>query len=374
MTTMGSADGEYSGTHDGSDALTPSELNSRFTRVRRSIGALEKALLQGPRSLSRSDLEERYGVADRLSTDYWRGLGFSNVGYDTAVFTHDDAEAIADLAALVDSGDFSEDTFITIARGVGFHQGRLAMWLTEALVDEFKQTDGMSDTEARLHMLETIPQYLEIFEEQAMHVFRRQMAAFTARAGAEILRTSTDDWGDEALPLPRAVGFADLVQFTRLAKSVGGIELADVVKEFEGVCRDVISEGGGRLVKTVGDEVMFLADTPEDGVRIALSIAETIAAEPELPKVRVGLAWGNMFARYGDVFGPKVNLAARLEGIARPGAVVIDAETADILDTSFPGGFTRAAEFEEDLHGIGPTRIVRIERGNAALISLDGPQ
>nr|MDK8214010.1 hypothetical protein [Enterococcus faecalis] len=80
-----------------------------------------------------------------------------------------------------------------------------------------------------------------------------------------------------------------------LAQSIDGIELAGVIRDFENLTRDVISDGGGRVVKTVGDEVMFLADTPEDGVRIALSISENIKRQPSLPNVRVGLAWGNMF-------------------------------------------------------------------------------
>lgn len=364
-----SADPRDSLRSDAAPTDVPHDLNERFSRVRQSIGALEKLLLGGARAYSRRDLEERRGVRESLSADYWRGLGFSNVGYDTAVFTESDADVIEDLARLVAEDQLSEETFMTIARGLGFHQGRLAMWLTEALVDEFKSREGLNDTQARMRMLEEMPAFLDIFERQTVHAFRRQMAAFTARAGAEILRSSSTDWEDDSLPLPRAVGFADLVQFTRLAQSVGGVELADVVSEFEGLCRDVISDGGGRVVKTVGDEVMFLADTPEDGVRIALSIAENIENEPTLPKVRVGLTWGNMFSRYGDVFGPKVNLAARLEGIARPGAVVVDADTADIVDNTFPGGFRRVAEWEEDLHGIGIMRVVRVERADATLIA-----
>src|SRR5699024_2971316 len=73
---------------------------------------------------------------------------------------------------------------------------------------------------------------------------------------------------------------ADLVQFTRLAQDLSGAQLADMVGRFEAVSRDLISVGGGRVVKTVGDEVMFLADTPEDGAQIAASLAETISAEP----------------------------------------------------------------------------------------------
>lgn len=360
-------DREEPNAHVAGDAV-PNELNERFARVRGAIGALERSLLDGEREYSRRDLEEDFNVDRQLSTDYWRGLGFSNVAFDTTVFTEDDAEAIADLAALVNDGTLSDDSFVTIVRGLGFHMGRLAMWLTEALVDDAKQRHGMSDTEARMRMLESVPQFVEIFEHQAIHVFRRQMSAYTARAGAEILRTSTSEWDDDSLPLPRAVGFADLVQFTRLAQSIDGIELAGVIRDFENLTRDVISDGGGRVVKTVGDEVMFLADTPEDGVRIALSISENIKRQPSLPNVRVGLAWGNMFSRYGDVFGPKVNLAARLEGIAEPGAVVIDGETADLVDRAFPGGFTRVAEWTEELHGIGETAIVRVERAAASLI------
>src|SRR5690625_906107 len=152
-----------------------------------------------------------------------------------------------------------------------------------------------------------------------MFAFRRQLAASAARAGSEVLHRDTD----ELFPLQRAVGFADLVQFTRLAQDLSGAQLADMVGRFEAVSRDLISVGGGRVVKTVGDEVMFLADTPEDGAQIAASLAETISAEPDLPPVRVGLSWGSMFSRYGDVFGPTVTLAALRESGGAPGDVLV---------------------------------------------------
>lgn len=350
--------------------MQSAQLNQNFARIRHSVGNLEKILLSGPRELSRKDLAEMYQVSPELSANYWRGLGFTNTGYETAVFTQSDAKAIADLAALVDGETFTEETFVTLVRGIGFHQGRLAMWLTEALVDEYKQNEKLPDYEARMKMLENLPQFLKIFEEQTVHVFKRQLAVYTARAGAEVLRTLNTGLNNDALPLQRAVGFADLVQFTRLAQSIGGFGLVQVIKKFESICRDVISEGGGRVVKTVGDEVMFLADTPEDGVRIALSIAKIIEETEHLPPVRIGLAWGNMFSRYGDVFGPTVNLAARLEGVAHPGAVVVDEATAKAIARAFPGGFIEAATWQEDLHGIGLTTAVRMETGSAKLINL----
>lgn len=342
------------------------ELNRRFAAVRRSVGALEKALLQGPRRYSRRDLAQEQGIDERLTAVYWRALGFTPVDEDTVVFTEDDAYAIGDLAAIVEEGVISEGAFESITRGLGFHMGRLAMWITEALVDEAKSVDGASDAEARQQMLDAVPELLETLESQVMFAFRRQLASYAARAGSETLHQGTD----ELFPLQRAVGFADLVQFTRLSQDLSGAQLADVVGRFEELGRDVISVGGGRVVKTVGDEIMFLADTPEDGAQIAVSLAETISAEQDLPPVRVGLAWGSMFSRYGDVFGPTVNLAARMESVARPGHVMVDGETAEAVVEALPGGFALDAGESVELHGIGTVQVHQMTRDRSAPLNL----
>ncbi|MEE1649557.1 adenylate/guanylate cyclase domain-containing protein [Brachybacterium sp. J144] len=342
------------------------DLNRRFAAVRRSVGTLEKVLLQGPREYSRRDLAEQQDIPERLTAVYWRSLGFTPVDEDTVVFTEEDAYSIGDLAAIVEDGTLSERAFASITRGLGFHMGRLAMWITEALVDEGKNEEGLDDAEARQRMLEVLPELLETFESQVMFAFRRQLAAFAARAGSEVLHRDTD----ELFPLQRAVGFADLVQFTRLAQDLSGAELADVVGRFEALGRDIISVGGGRVVKTVGDEIMFLADTPEDGAQIAMSLAEVLSAEAGLPPVRVGMAWGSMFSRYGDVFGPKVNLAARLEAVARPGGVMVDEETAAAIERALPGGFAVDEGQEVELHGIGTVRVMEMRRDRSAPLDL----
>lgn len=341
----------------------------RFAKVRQSVGALEKLLLQGPREYSRRDLAERFGVPERLTALYWRSLGFTGVGADTVVFTEEDSYAIGDLAALVEEGMLSEASFANVSRGLGFHMGRLAMWLTEAFVEDAKHEDGLSDADARLAMIERLPQLLESLEDQVLYVFRRELAAYAARAGSEILHTG-EDGTDERFPLLRAVGFVDLVQFTRLTRQVSGEELAAIVSRFEMLGRDYISVGGGRVVKTVGDEIMFLADTPEDGAQIAVSLAEAIAADDTLPSARIGLAWGSMFSRYGDVFGPTVNLAARLERSAAPGEVIVDQQTADAIARAVPGDFRLEGRGEVDLDGIGPVGRVAMRRGGVEPLSL----
>jgi adenylate cyclase len=358
-----SQDGAGVGSLDEAEIL---DLNRRFAAVRRSVGALEKVLLQGPRKYSRRDLAQQQDIPERLTSVYWRSLGFTPVDEDTVVFTEEDAYAIGDLAAIVEDDVMTERAFSSISRGMGFHMGRLAMWITEALVDEAKHADGLDDAQARQQMLDSIPELLEVFESQVMFTFRRQLAAYAARAGSEVLHRDTD----ELFPLQRAIGFADLVQFTRLAQDLPGTELADMVGRFESVSRDIISVGGGRVVKTVGDEIMFLADTPEDGAQIAISLAESITESPGLPPVRVGLAWGSMFSRYGDVFGPTVNLAARMESVARPGTVVVDADTSEAIDQALPGGFSFTDGEEVELHGIGDIHLREMRRDRSAPLDM----
>ena len=94
---------------------------------------------------------------------------------------------------------------------------------------------------------------------------------------------------------------------------------------------DVIAGSGGRLVKTVGDEVLFVADSAAAAALIGLELAETMAEDPMLPDVRVGIATGTVLTRMGDVFGRTVNLASRLTALAAPGTVLVDGDTAVAL-------------------------------------------
>ena len=93
----------------------------------------------------------------------------------------------------------------------------------------------------------------------------------------------------------------------------------------------MIAGGRGRIVKTIGDEVLFVADDVGDGAAIALALQERVRAEPTLPPLRIGLATGPVLVRYGDVYGEVVNIAARLTGHARPDTVLVDREAAEAL-------------------------------------------
>src|SRR5699024_5347961 len=85
------------------------------------------------------------------------------------------------------------------------------------------------------------------------------------------------------------------------------------------------------LVKTVGDEVLFNAETPEAGADIALALSQALSDDPVLPSARVSVVWGRVLSRLGDIYGPTVNLAARLTALADPGTVLVDQLTANVL-------------------------------------------
>ena len=87
----------------------------------------------------------------------------------------------------------------------------------------------------------------------------------------------------------------------------------------------LVVDHGGRVIKTIGDEVLFVADDPAAAAEVALAMAER-GEDPRdrMPQVRAGLAYGAVVSRLGDVYGPTVNIAARLTSVARPGTVLVD--------------------------------------------------
>jgi adenylate cyclase len=140
------------------------------------------------------------------------------------------------------------------------------------------------------------------------------------------------------------------VGYTALAEQLATDELAAAMAEFEGRASDLIAGGGGRLVKLIGDEVMFVAADAAAGCTILLDLLEALAADDVLPQLRGGLAAGEVLARDGDYYGPVVNLASRVVKIASPNAALV---TEVVKERLAPGG-----SFEFDAVDSGPLKGV----------------
>jgi len=125
-----------------------------------------------------------------------------------------------------------------------------------------------------------------------------------------------------------AVGFLDLVRSTELVQMLEPDELARAIGRFEQVALELVGARGGRVVKTIGDEVMFVLPDASDACAAALELRDAVAADPRLPEIRGGIAIGDLVRGYGDYYGPEVTVAARIVKFAEPGRILVTAEVA----------------------------------------------
>ncbi len=114
-----------------------------------------------------------------------------------------------------------------------------------------------------------------------------------------------------------------------------------MVRRFEHLAFDTVAEEGGRVVKTIGDEVMFVSGDVSAAARIARRLTDRSLDDVLLPPARAGLARGSVVTREGDYFGPVVNLASRLVEIAKPGSVIASDEVHSSLSDDPAFGWKR---------------------------------
>ena len=118
------------------------------------------------------------------------------------------------------------------------------------------------------------------------------------------------------------VGFADRTGFTALTQILTAAELANLLTDFGGTVADVVHSDGGRVVKFIGDAVMWVSATPQLLAKAACDLVNHPKARASGLQVRAGLAYGEMVAINGDYFGTPVNLAARLVDAAAPSQIL----------------------------------------------------
>jgi len=154
-----------------------------------------------------------------------------------------------------------------------------------------------------------------------------------------------------------AVGFADMVGFTLLSQHLSDPELAAVVRRFEELSHDIVTRLGGRVVKMIGDEVMFVVESVADAARIGLDLADAYADDELLSDVRVGLALGPVLLREGDYFGTTVNLAHRIVNIGNPGTVLISDEFQAALLAAAPDDYATEPLRPRTLKDLGRVQL-----------------
>lgn len=351
-----------------------SEVEQTVFQLRSAAQRLEENLLGGKRVLTRRELAQLAEVSSVSARKLWRALGQPRVPEGEVAFTVRDVDALAKMAGIVDSGLIDEDTALALARAIGQTTDRLVVWEMEALIEYLSDEQGYSETRARQLVLEIFEDLVDPLEDMLLYAWRRNLAGVFGRLNVNVadqLAIGGTPARDASMPLARAVGFIDLVSFTRLSQQLEARELAKLVKDFQLMAYNVVASGGGRVIKTVGDEVFFAAETPSAGAEIAMTLLEQVKADRSLPQARVGFVWGRVLSRLGDIFGTTVNLASRLTAVAHPGSVVTDADTAAIVERA--GGFVFGDQRLLSLQGLGETTVVEMRRarGSEPIIFLD---
>lgn len=287
---------------------------------------LERAILGETPTFNAQDVAARTGVTVAEARRLWRALGFPEHGLETA-FTDADTDALSTLLGVVASGAIDFDMAVNLTRAVGQTMARLADWEVATLVHRVEELESGDEATGSRHgsAMRLIDEINQPFEQLLVYVWRRHLAAAVARV--EALRANEEDLNTVQL----TVGFADIVSFTALSNRLSEQRIGDLVELFESRCSDVVASQRGRVIKSIGDSVLFVNDDPVRAYDTAEGIINVVGRDSRMPDVRLGLASGSVVMRLGDVFGPPVNLAARLTAVARRNRIIIDSATAGLL-------------------------------------------
>lgn len=290
----------------------------------RLLDQVESDLLGKPH-LTRGDIADETGMArDDLRT-LWRSLGFAAVEDEDRHFTDADVEALRAVVQLREVGGFDDDLVRAMTRMIGQSFARLASWQGQLVVEVLSRSPELLTEDGGEHVPELVQNLAPLVGGLHDYVWRRQLAAYFRRVVAN--SGAHDGTGTDM-----GVGFVDMAGFTTLTRRSSEAELREVLGAFERLATDVVGGRRGQVVKTIGDEVLYVADDPHDAVLIALELVEAAEADDVLPALRAGVAFGAVVSRLGDVYGQTVNIASRLTSVARTGAVLVDENLAGRLE------------------------------------------
>ncbi len=282
-----------------------------------SLAFLASALRRQPRRASLRALAPRSGLTLDTAVQLIRAAGFAVADVDDEQFLADDVELFRLAGVALEM--FGLEPTLQFARVAGAALAQIA----DAAMTNFGQNVLASldardagDLErvraaddANVLLFDGVPTILTgLFSHACEDAVRR-----TATSGS----ATTSDL---------TVGFLDLVDSIGLAERVAPDELGALISGFERDATERVSAIDGRIVKTLGDEVMFVAADAASACLVALELAEAVAAHPVLGQLRGGLAAGGLVRGYGDYYGPVVNVAARVVKVADPGTILVTDE------------------------------------------------
>ena len=300
----------------------------------------------GARRYSPKDVYERSGVDEDTARSLWRAMGFPVVPDDEVAFTDDDVEAVVLATKVLESAGMDRTILLQQARSMGQAAARIAASHQDVIGSVVPEDDPVASAESALRLGE---ESLPALDRLLVYMYHRHLAAAMEQ---RMLLQRTEEGG-----VPMSVGFADLTGFTAMSQELEVRELATLVDKFNGTTSDVVAQGGGRVVKTIGDEVMFATPKTASAGEIALTLLGETENEG-LPALKIGIASGQVVPSEGDLFGSPVNLASRLVTTAKPGSALVDEATREALADDDRFSFTSIGKHH--MKGFGLVRAFRL--------------
>ncbi|KUI42753.1 hypothetical protein AU198_06495 [Mycobacterium sp. GA-1199] len=277
----------------------------------------------GPPTYTLQAAADQLGVPLADLAHAWQALGLRVSGPDVPALSRADVDALASWQTI--SAVTGPDAALNFLRIVGASMARLAeasgtmIRLAQPDLLMTHTHDELTTARAYRSVAALVPGISALMDS----VWRHHITS--ARAYFE------DVIHDASAMVTCGVGFADLSGFTVLTQRLSPTELSDLLVEFSGAVSDVVHSDGGRVVKFIGDEVMWVNSDPEQLVEVATDLVEYPRARESGLGVRAGLGYGLVLSIGGDYFGTPVNLAARLVSAAAPGQVLAARDVRDAL-------------------------------------------
>jgi adenylate cyclase len=307
---------------------TPAELAEAEREGTLPLLAVERLMVPEAAAHDLATVCERTGLDADQVIHLWRTLGYPVPRPDELAFTDADVDILAEIGHLLAGDVASTDLVLQMSRVIGSSMARIASSQVDAIS---ARVTGSPRAVVRADDPELTDERIVVSAAALLPIVPRVLAATWRRhlQAAIRRRLTIVEAGQGHMGV---VGFADLVGFTALSQQVGDDELAAIVDQFEQLAFDVVTAQGGRVVKMIGDEVMFTVDAANAAAQIGLALAEGTRGADELSDLRVGLAAGRLLEREGDLYGPVVNLASRITSIAFPGTIVVSESVRDQLE------------------------------------------
>jgi len=307
--------------------------------------AIDAYLMPGEAEHDLAGAARAAGVDEEFARRLWRAMGFPDPPDGAKVFTDRDVQALRLVAHRLRPED-DRAQFFRQVRAIGTSMSRLGAInadLIAAALQELRRS-GMDD--------ETIAAVLPFGIDWPSVEFLIDYVHRVQTRAAVWRRLALEEFEDVGAGI--GVGFADLAGYTELSAELDPDRLEQLLTRWEELSADLVAQHGGRVVKTIGDEVMFVG-LAESVARIARAIRDGARADAVLPEVRIGLASGTAIARDGDYFGPVVNLASRLADLAAAGEVLASADMKDAAAPATELAWTAAGH--RYVRGIGDVEV-----------------